>query len=137
MDATRGGDLPPKLEGARRRFERWRETRKGHARIPGSLWASATRMAKEYGVSRTAHTLRLNSNALKKRLRLKAVVSSDGGLAGDIAQFVELAAVSPRGFSECLLEWEDAEGAKMRIRLQGVGMPDLAALSRSFWNRQP
>ena len=33
----------------------------------------------------------------------------------------------------CLMELEDAEGAKMRVRLQGVATPDLAALSRSFW----
>ena len=37
------------------------------------------------------------------------------------------------GFCECTLELEDAEGAKMRVYLKGVAMPDLAALSRSFW----
>ena len=35
------------------------------------------------------------------------------------------------------VELEDAAGAKMRVHLQGVAMPDLAALSRSFWNRRP
>jgi hypothetical protein len=33
-----------------------------------------------------------------------------------------------------MLELEDAAGAKMRIGLKGFAMPDLAALSRSFWN---
>jgi hypothetical protein len=32
---------------------------------------------------------------------------------------------------------EDAEGAKMRVRLQGVAAPDLAALTRSFRGFQP
>jgi hypothetical protein len=33
-----------------------------------------------------------------------------------------------------MVEWEDAAGAKMRVELKGTAMPDLAALSRSFWN---
>ena len=53
------------------------------------------------------------------------------------APFVELAPFSPNGSCECLLELEDAGGAKMRIQLKGIAMPDLAALSQSFWNRQP
>jgi hypothetical protein len=32
------------------------------------------------------------------------------------------------------LELENAAGAKMRIHLKNVATPDLAALSRSFWN---
>ncbi len=36
-----------------------------------------------------------------------------------------------------MLELEDAAGAKMRIGLKGFAMPDLAALSRSFWNPGP
>jgi hypothetical protein len=35
------------------------------------------------------------------------------------------------------LELENVGGAKMRIQLKGVAVPDLAALSQSFWNRQP
>jgi hypothetical protein len=35
---TRG--IPARLEAGRRRFEHWRRTRKGHTRIPVSLWAS-------------------------------------------------------------------------------------------------
>ena len=37
---------------------------------------------------------------------------------------------------ECVLEVENDDGVKMRIHLKGVAMPDLVALSRSFWNRQ-
>jgi hypothetical protein len=38
---------------------------------------------------------------------------------------------------ECVLEVENTDGAKMRMHLKGVAMPDLTALSRSFWNHQP
>jgi hypothetical protein len=32
---------------------------------------------------------------------------------------------------------EDAGGAKMRVHWKGFAAPDLAALSRSFWNPGP
>ena len=54
------------------------------------------------------------------------------------APFVELAPLLCRSRPcECILELENAGGAKMRIHLKGVAMPDLAALSQSFWNHQP
>jgi hypothetical protein len=43
--------------------------------------------------------------------------------------------VAPAGPCQCIVEWEDAAGAKMRMELKGTATPDLAALSRSFWNR--
>jgi hypothetical protein len=135
METRRTRALPARLEGVRRRFEHWRATRKAHARIPDSLWASAALVAGTYGVSRTANVLRVNYDALKKRLDHKTAAASRQKAEGE-PQFIELAPFAPIGSSEYLLEWEDG-GAKMRIRLQGVGMPDLAALARSFWDRQP
>ena len=135
MDTTTRGDLPARLEGVRRRFERWRGTRKGHGRIPDSLWDAAALMAGRYGISRTANALGVNYQALKNRLGPKAAAAG-GQEAEGAAGFVELTPFAPSGTCECLLEWEDAGGAKMRVRLQGMGMPDLVALGRSFWDRQ-
>ena len=135
MDTRKARDLPARLEGVRRRFERWRRTRKAHARIPDSLWASAAIMADAYGISRTANVLAVNYQVLKKHLGHKTAgagrTEAEGG-----ARFVELAPFAPSSPCECLLELEDVSGAKMRVRLQGVGMPDLAALGQSFWNRR-
>jgi hypothetical protein len=135
MDTTTKGDLPARLEGVRRRFEWWRGTRKGHGRIPDSLWDAAALMAGRYGISRTANALGVNYQALKNRLGRTAAVARGQEAEGE-ARFVELTPVAPSGTCECLLEWEDAGGAKMRIHLQGVGIPDLVALGRSFWDRQ-
>jgi hypothetical protein len=33
-----------------------------------------------------------------------------------------------------MLELENTGGAKMQIQLRSVTMPDLAAISQSFWN---
>jgi|SRR5271157_1030229 len=133
MDSRKTRDLPARLEGVRRRFELWRRTRKAHARIPDSLWASAVIMADAYGISRTATVLRVNYHVLKKRLGHKTVAAGRTG-AEQEPRFIELAPFAPSSPCECLLELEDAGGAKMRVRLQGVGMPDLAALSQNFWN---
>jgi hypothetical protein len=50
------GDIPDDLEQLRRRFEEFRKAQPGQARLPESLWAAATELAKRYGVNRTAGT---------------------------------------------------------------------------------
>jgi hypothetical protein len=93
-------------------------------------------MADRHGVSRTANVLRVNYHAIKKRLSRKTAAASKRAAEGE-AQFVELTPFAPTGTCEYLLELEDGGGAKMRVRLHGVGTPDLSALVQSFWNRQP
>jgi len=128
--------LPARLEGIQRRFERWRRTRKIPSRIPEPLWAAAVKIASTYGMSRTAHTLRVNYNALKKRID-EAAAAPGGPEKNAVTTFLELAPPTRVGSCDCTLELENASGAKMRIHLQGDETPDLAALSRSFWNPGP
>ena len=153
---------PARLEGTRRRFERWRATREGRTRIPEALWASAVKVAGKYGVCRTSRALRLDYYSLKKRVEATGPLgeqapghqSAEGGsgraadrapaarsAAGKIhrGEFIELAlpapaSYTPAGTPECTLELEDPCGAKMRGCLKGTPAPDSAALSRSFWN---
>ena len=125
-------ELPARLERTRQRFERWRETRKVRSRIPESLWTSAVKMAKAYGINRTACALRVDYYSLKERV--ESEVSSSGvSKKNTSSTFVELAVPAIAGTCECLLELEDVAGAKMRVHLKGVEVPDLVALSRSFW----
>ena len=125
--------LPARLERTRQRFERWRETRKVRSRIPESLWTSAVKMARAYGINRTARVLRVNYYSLKERVESEAS-SSGSSERSTSPTFVELTAPAIASTCECLLELEDVGGAKMRIHLKGVEVPDLAALSRSFWS---
>jgi len=141
MDTRKPRNLPTRLEGVRRRFERWRQTHATRARIPDSLWAAAVKMAGRYGLHRTARALPVEYYSLKKRVEREsagAAVVADGAIP---ATFLELAPPADHGFAaapisgcEYLLELEDAAGAKMRVHVKGVPTPDLAALSRSFWN---
>ena len=145
MGTRKARPLPARLERAQRRFERWRQTRKIPSRIPERLWALAARIAGACGISRTAKTLRVNYRVLKQRVDHDVAARSrpeksgaeqrwpslDG--SGSVPAFLELAPPRPVGSCQCVLELEDHSGAKMRISLESTETPDLAALSRSFW----
>ena len=137
MGIKKTRQLPRRLEGVRRRIERWRKNRKVRSPIPDSLWAAAVRMVNAYGMNRTARALRVNYYGLKKRVEQQAVGAAGASEMKGTARFVELAPISSAGSCECLLELEKVGGARMRIQLKGVAVPDLAALSQAFWNDRP
>lgn len=113
------------------RFDLWRKTRKRCSPIPETLWSSAVELAREHGLHRTAQTLRLNYYSLKKRFPL---ISGAPGRAQKESTFVELfPPPGAAGYSACTIEMENAQGGKMKIHVQGLGGPDLAVLSDSFW----
>ena len=133
MNARKTGDLPADLENTRRRLEQWRQRHQAPTPLPEPLWAEAVKLAGRYGVSRTARALGVGYYSLKDRVERETVALAAGRATRSEATFMELE-VSPRsGAGECILEWEDAGGGKMRVHLKGVEVPDLVALSRSFW----
>jgi len=71
----------------------------------------------------------------RRRRRRKRAAA--GHLPEVAASFVALAAPVPAGLCRCTLELENAAGAKMRVELCSPAMPDLAAISQSFWNPYP
>jgi hypothetical protein len=94
-------------------------------------------VAGTYGIHRAAKALRLSYYALKKQVADGAAVVHRVKDGDTKATFVELPSAVQIASGECVLEVENADGAKMRMHLKGVAMPDLVALSRSFWNQQP
>ena len=127
--------LPAQLARGRRCFERWRRTHKPPTRLPEHLWSLAAELAREYGISRTARTLRLEYNGLKKRI--ECLASDDASPVTPPPPFLELLPSGMHSTVECTLEREDAQGVKIRIHLKGRELPDLAALSRSLWSQGP
>lgn len=123
----------PSLEQTARRFKRWREGRKRGEHIPQVLWAAAVGLAQAHGVQRIAHELHLDLDRLNRRVQRGA-----GALASGNAdmQFVEMFAptvLAAQGVHECVLELENARGAKMRVELAGSGLAALAGLCSAFW----
>ncbi len=133
MRTSKKRALPSRLEGLRRRFERWRRTRKIGSRIPETLWAAAVKLAEAHGIHPTAKALGVDYYCLKKRLEEKTASRSRAAAPANGAKFVELSAAARTGIPECIFELEDVEGAKMRIEVKGIEAGDLAALSRSLW----
>jgi hypothetical protein len=137
MNTNETDDLPARLEGVRAKFERWRQGQSVRSRIPDSLWTAAVKMARSYGICGTARALRVNYYALKQRVEQASAAAPGLPEGGAVATFLELAPPASAGCCECTWELEDAGGAKMRVHLKGFEAPDLAALSRSFWNPAP
>jgi len=133
MGTKKSRTLPTVVDSVRRRFEHWRRTRRTLSRIPESLWAAAVEMAGTCGISHTAKTLRVNYNALRKRVEHQATAAPRRPEENTVTTFLELAPPTRVGSCQCTVELEDDSGAKMRLHLQSAETPDLAALSRSFW----
>jgi hypothetical protein len=127
-------NLPVSLERAVRRFEKWRRTRRRGEHIPEDLWELAARLAGKYGVNRTALPLRLDYYDLKRRV--EAAVRQRVSRKKSKPAFVELVAQGQSTPTECMLELENADGAKIRIELRGTNVSDLAALARSLWREE-
>lgn len=134
MGTKKTRNVPAGLERVRRRFERWRQTRQGRARIPDSLWASAIQVAKEYGIGRTAQVLRLDYYGLKRRVQENGKELAVAHPAEAITTFLELPSATVTGSCECSVELENAGGTRMRICLRGIEAPDVSRLSRALWD---
>ena len=121
-------EVPARLSQLEKRLTAWRETRTPGQRIPKSIWKSATKLATEYGLSKTAVALKLNYEGLRKH------VEQSNAESPSTAPFVELPANTFSLASECTIEWEDSDGASMRMHLKGGEVPDALALCRDFWS---
>ena len=126
------------LEQVGLHLKHWRETRVRGARIPVELWTAVAGLARQLGVQRVAKVLHLDYVRLKKR------VQAGGGEAhsGKVdtrkvgARFVEMLVSAPStapGRCECTVELENAQGAKMRLELNGNGLGALSTLCSAFW----
>jgi len=115
------------IDHLRARFNDWRRIHKARTRIPERLWDSAGHVAGQYGLHRTARALHLDYYALKKRM------DSVGLKKERVPSFIELSPRALESTSECIIELETRNGAKMRIQIKGMGVPDLNSLSSTFW----
>jgi hypothetical protein len=134
MDTSRARALPPRLLAAQRAFSQWRRRRKVGSRIPDRLWIRAVKLAQAYGMHPTATALGLDYSSLSKRVRSSSKSATGGPPTA--TRFLELPPPLGLHVPECVLELEDAQGAKMRIHLKGIETPDLASLTRSLWGIQ-
>ena len=95
--------------------------------MPRELWAQAVVLAREHGINKTARILGLKYESLKKHLE-----AAPPGTSGP-AEFIELV---PRDMMpsslECMIEWEEGNGGKLRMHVKGARPVDLVSLARGL-----
>ena len=123
-------EVPTGMRRIYRRLERWRGSHQGRLPIPEALWAAAAELAREHGVGRTAQILHLEHGKLKRMVKSAAPVVRRAAVPP--AGFLELVAPQAVGVTECVIELEGPRG-KVRIQWKGAAAPDLAGLSRAWW----
>ncbi len=133
MAGRRDGGERGDLAQAARHFAQWRRTHAYGSRIPKALWDSAVELAVAHGLSRTSTTLKLGYYDLKKRLAERASAGALPQNGAALPAFVELTPAPFGNACECTIELETRDGSRMRIEVKGAGAPDLAAVTRSFW----
>jgi hypothetical protein len=106
---------PEPILQLQRQLEDFRSSQAVRTKLPEALWQTAVELARQYGIYPVAHPLRLDYMGLKKRLgevrpphRRKAAPPA----------FIEVVAAQPAAQEACVIEFESARGAKMRIHLK-------------------
>jgi hypothetical protein len=150
------------LEDVAKQFKHWREARVRGERIPVALWSEAVGLCQEHAPQEVASVLRVAPAGLLRRLERGgdhavhcpdlahtefAEVVMTGALPAmpePAASRLELApppepltratTPTPTPAHECVLELENARGAKMRVALNGAGLASLGALYSAFWS---
>ena len=131
MNPRLPANVPMPLSIARRQLDQWRNQQQGRKRLPQELWSKAVALAREHGLNKTARTLGLKYDSLRKHLEAAPPVVSDPGKARP--EFMELLpeAMIPSSL-ECTIEWEEGNGAKIRMHVKGASMTDLASFARGL-----
>ena len=123
------------FEVVRNRFEAWRKRRRYRSRIPEGLWDSAVNLCREHSLCEVSRGLRLNYNDLKHRVQKSQKRDLVVRPTPDLG-FVRVDLGTPMTPSECLVEMEAPNGARMRMSFKGVPREfDPVELGRAFWRQ--
>jgi hypothetical protein len=132
MSRTPTANVPPSLSLARQQIEQWRSRQQGRKRLPRQLWQKAMALAQAYGVNKTARTLGLKYDSLRKHLETSAPDAGDRAKAGvptgsDFIELLPEALAAP--CSECTIEWAGPRSVTMRMHVKGIAVADLVVLA--------
>ncbi|NUN02999.1 MAG: hypothetical protein HUU41_17955 [Bryobacteraceae bacterium] len=120
---------PEPILELQRQLEDFRSSQPGRMKLPESLWQAAVELARRYGIYPVAYPLRLDYVGLKKRL---GEVSPPDRQKAAAPAFVELVAAQPATLEACVIEFESARGAKMRIHWKATTPPDWTNLLHAW-----
>ena len=125
---SRKAAVPDSVIQLERQFEQFRSTRTGRAKLPDSLWQAAVEQARQHGANVVAHTLRLDYNALKRRMGTVVEPHREQSPTS----FVELIGATGAVADEYLIEFESSPQPRMRVQWKSGKGLDWAALLRAW-----
>ena len=120
---------PEPILKLQRQLEDFRSSQPRRTKLPASLWQAAVELAQQYGIYPVAHSLRLDYMGLKKR---PGQVAPPDRQKVATPAFVELVAAQPATLEECVIEFESARGAKLRIYRKATTPPDWTNLLHAW-----
>jgi hypothetical protein len=99
------------------------------------LWEAAADLCREHSLCEVSRRLRLNYNDLKYRVQKSKERDLGIGQSPDLG-FVRVDLGAPMPPSECLVEMEAPNGARMRMSFKGITNElDPVELGRAFWRQ--
>jgi hypothetical protein len=122
------GAAAQRVKELRNRITQWRRTRARRTRMPSELWAGAVALARIEGTYPIARRLRVDYQALARR------VAEAGGERTGNGNFIEIRGADLLG-GATVVEVAEADGARLMIRLGGGSGLDVAALVGAFRRR--
>ena len=132
MNRKSSAPIPEAIAQLQRQLEQFRSSQPSRTKLPESLWQAAVELARQHGVYAVAHPLRLDYTRLKQRL---GGVPNRRRKASKPA-FIELIGGGSATLPECVIEFESANGSKMRIQWKATVPPDWASLLRAWRETQ-
>ena len=130
-------DPPSKstLEAVQKQFEHWRANRKRRGPIPEELWVEAISLTDDHPLVGISKALRLNYNELKRRVEEHDRTGTQA--TQDESGFVEVDMGNAlMSTVDCVVEVQDAKGAKLAIQYRGPQVVDLLDLARQMWQER-
>jgi hypothetical protein len=120
------------LSEVKEQFRKWRRTRKSPRPMPEELWQAAVSLSANHSIRQISRELIIDYSTLKKRAQNKKKKAVAKVSRPD---FIELDLASPRTIPECIIELEDAFGAKMRMHVKNKTDIELLEFVKAFWRK--
>lgn len=124
--------LPEPIAQFQQQLNQWRSTNRPRTRLPEPFWNAAVELARQYGIYRTAHPLRLDYADLKQRLLGSPKRAPKRARKTTKAAFVELLPSNIAQPEEWSIEFESSGGHKMRVQWKATAPLDWALLLRAW-----
>ena len=115
-------------------FEEWRSSRNRGSKIPEDLWKAAVSLTESHSLNQISQSLRVEYNQLRKRVeRYRSIHNDENPCTAGSMGFVELSVSPTVSGSECVIELERSDGARMRMSLKGSVNHQLVEIAKAFW----